>query len=87
VNTNTPKFATQLNEEGAAEKVDISVYIYKVLCSEPGCFQVRYLMAQDKSQTKYCKPHARMFRLRDRAARARNKRVKKRLAKLKAQSK
>lgn len=71
------KFATQFNEFKQPEKIDISLYCYKIICKEPGCFQVRYVKAQDKSQTRYCKACARMYRLRSRAERARNKRASK----------
>jgi hypothetical protein len=75
---NEPKFAVQLNEDGIAEKVDTSIYYIKMVCSEPGCFQVRYLRGQDQSQCTHCKPHAHLFKLRRRAARAREKRIKRR---------
>ncbi len=74
---NEVKFATQLNENGQPEKIDVGLYCYKIICKEPGCFKVRYVKAQDKSQTKYCKACARMYRLRSRAERARNKRASK----------
>ena len=72
-----PKFATQLDENKQPEKVDISKYCYKIICKEPGCFQIRYVQSQDKSQSRYCKACARMYRLRSRAERARNKRASK----------
>jgi len=72
-----PKFATQLDETGQTEKIDVSKFCYKVVCKEPGCFQVRYVQSQDRSQTHFCKPHARMYRLRSRARRARDKRASK----------
>lgn len=72
-----PKFAAQLDEFGSQEKVDTSIYCYKVYCVEPGCFQVRYVKSQDRSQCVYCKPHSRMYRLRARAERARDKRAAK----------
>lgn len=78
---NEPRFAVQLNEDGIAEKVDTSIYFIRMVCSEPGCFQVRYLRGQDQSQCVHCKPCARMFKMRGRAMRARNKRAKKRLGK------
>ncbi len=72
-----PKFATQLDENKQPEKVDISKYCFKIICKEPGCFQIRYVQSQDKSQSRYCKACARMYRLRSRAERARNKRASK----------
>jgi hypothetical protein len=77
-----PKFCTQLNEDGNFEKVDTGIHCYKVMCAEPGCFQVRYVKSQDRHQIKYCKPHTKMHRLRSRAERARNKRTSKKKAKM-----
>ena len=72
-----PKFATQLDENKQPEKVDISKFSYKIICKEPGCFQIRYVQGQDRTQTRYCKSCARIYRLRARAERARNKRARK----------
>lgn len=72
-----PKFATQLDENKQPEKVDVSKYNYKIICKEPGCFQIRYVQSQDRWQTRYCKACTRMYRLRSRAERARNKRARK----------
>jgi hypothetical protein len=77
-----PKFSTQLDEEGNFEKVDTSVNCYRVMCKEPGCFQIRYVKSQDRYQTVYCKPHAKVYRLRIRAERARNKRASKKKDKM-----
>lgn len=71
---NEPIFATQLDAEGKPEKVDITKQSIRVICSEPGCFQVRYVHPQDRHQSKHCKPHSRVARLKSRAERARNKR-------------
>lgn len=77
MDTKEAKFATQQDENGNPEKVDISKYCYKIICKEPGCFQVRYVQSQDKAQTHYCKVCSRMYRLRSRARRARDKRASK----------
>lgn len=70
-----PRFATQMDENRQPEKIDVSKYCFKIICKEPGCFGIRYVQSQDKSQTRYCKPCARKCRLNARAARARNKRA------------
>jgi hypothetical protein len=72
--TQEPTFETQLDYDGRPEKVDITKQSVRVLCSEPGCFQVRYVHAQDAFQSDRCKPHARAARLKSRAERARIKR-------------
>jgi hypothetical protein len=72
-----PKFATQYDAFGQLEKVDVSRYCFKIICKEPGCFQIRYVLGQDRSQSHYCKLHARMYRLKSRARRARDKRKNK----------
>jgi hypothetical protein len=75
---NEPQFKSQMDPYGKAEKVDVTVYNFKVMCSEPGCMEVRYIKAQDRAQVKHCKPHSRMARLRSRAMRARaNRKTKK----------
>lgn len=73
-----PQFKTQLDALGSKEKVDTSVFNFKVLCAEPGCVQIRYIRSQDRSQVDYCKPHARKHRLESRARRARANRASKR---------
>lgn len=72
-----PLFKTQLNEFKISEKIDVSIYDRKIICKEPGCFQIRYVKSQDVSQSRYCKACSRMYRLRSRAERARNKRASK----------
>lgn len=69
-----PQFATQLDNFGKVEKVDITKQSIRILCSEPGCFNARYIHPQDRWQVKLCKPHSRAARLKSRATRARNKR-------------
>ena len=74
---NELKFAVHHDEFGVYEKVDLSKFCFKVLCKEPGCMQIRYVTPQDKTQVKYCKPHTRMHRLRQKALKAKVRRAKK----------
>lgn len=69
-----PVFMAQLDAFGKPEKVDITKYSIKIMCSEPGCMQIRYINPQDRFQVKTCKPHSRAARLKSRASRARDKR-------------
>lgn len=71
-----PVFYTQLDAFGNQEKVDVTKYSMKVLCAEPGCMQLRYVLPQDRLQSEYCKPHARKHRLAYRAAKAKEKRAR-----------
>jgi len=73
VNTE-PVFAVQLDAFGNQEKIDVTKFSMKVLCSEPGCLELRYVLPQDMLQVAYCKPHARLRRLQYRARLAREKR-------------
>lgn len=70
-----PNFQTQEDEYGNLEKVDISKFSRKIVCGESGCMRVRYVKAQDATQTKYCKPCTRKRRLASRALRARERRA------------
>lgn len=76
MNNNVPPvFETQLDEYGHTEKIDVSKFKVKVLCSEPECFSFRFVKEQDAWQSRYCKPHTRMHRLRYRATKAKEKRA------------
>lgn len=72
-----PKLASQIDENGDTEKVDTNVYPYKIVCRDVRCTQIRYVRAQDRTQVKFCKVHAREARLASRARRARDNRAKK----------
>lgn len=69
-----PNYKTQKDDRGYDEKVDVSVYTVKVVCTEPGCVEIRYVKPQDASQVVYCKPHTREHRKAYRAEFMRNKR-------------
>jgi hypothetical protein len=75
-NTKEPMFRAQQDEYGNLEKVDVSIFDLQVVCEFPGCFQIRYVKTQDRSQVHYCKVHSRLARLKLRAERARRKRAK-----------
>lgn len=72
-------FVSQLDDFSRPEKVDITKYCFKVICKEPGCFKVRYVLPQDKTKVQFCKPHARAKRLANRAERARGYRLRDKL--------
>lgn len=73
-----PVFVTQLDPDSRPEKVDITKHSVRVYCAEPECYQIRYVLPQDKSQVDRCKPCARTARLKSRASRARiNRQAKK----------
>lgn len=74
--TQEPVFETQLNQDGKYEKVDTTKYSRRVLCSVPGCFQVRYVLPQDHLKVTLCKPHALEARRKYRADYMKKKRAK-----------
>lgn len=53
-----PEFATQHDDYGNLEKIDISKYDFRVICSTPGCKRIRYVKSQDRFQVEKCKPCA-----------------------------
>lgn len=71
-------FGEQKDAYGQTEKVNLSMFSIQVVCHEPGCFQIRYIRPQDRSQVKYCKPHAKVARDRYRAEHMKRKRSDKR---------
>lgn len=73
-----PVFESHLNEDGKYEKVDVTKYSMRVLCSVPGCLQIRYVLPQDYRNVKYCKPHALEARRKYRSEYMKSKRRKKR---------
>jgi hypothetical protein len=76
-----PVFLTQKDASGQPEKVDVTRLSIKVVCSEPECAEIRYIHPQDKAQSKFCKPHARLHRLASRAKRARDRRARNKVGK------
>lgn len=73
----------QLDFDGNKEKVDTAIFQVQIICTEPGCFQTRYVKSQDRHETKLCKPHSRLNRLKTRALAARLRRKKRRDAQYK----
>lgn len=65
-----PIYYSQVDENGSMEKVDITIYTYKILCEEAKCLNVRYVKGQDRTAVKYCKLHAKLRTLKKRADRA-----------------
>jgi hypothetical protein len=76
-----PTFALQPDEYGNFEKVDTSKYSCKIICNEPTCLQIRYVLPQDRTQVKFCKKHTRLYRLAVRAERAKRYRARNKLNK------
>jgi hypothetical protein len=75
--TKEPMFAVQEDAYGNKEKIDVTIYSIRVICTYPGCLRVRYVKPQDRCQSILCKPHARKARLESRAKHARDKRKEK----------
>jgi len=71
-----PVFADQVDQFGNNEKIDITRFCIKLVCSVPDCSNIRYVCPQDRTQVTFCKIHARANRLRSRASRARVSRSK-----------
>ena len=69
-----PTYVTQRDYFGCNEVVDVTVYNIKIMCSSPGCFQMRYIKSSDRQQSTMCKPCSRIARLKSRAKRARDAR-------------
>lgn len=69
-----PVYLTQKDDKGYDEKVDVSINSHMVVCEHPGCTEIRYVKPQDKSQVKFCKPHAYEHKKKYRAAFMRNRR-------------